>query len=94
MGSWPLLSRTGGERYRKLILLKLYEHGYWGGRHTSEENIVKGFPPGDYKQIEKTFHSLKRQGFFILTPKPDGLHVSLNPRMRISVEATIKSAQH
>jgi hypothetical protein len=83
------LSRTGEERYRKLILLKLSEHAYWGGRHTSEDTVFRGFPPRDHKRIEKEYRKLVREGYFIRKPKADGVHVSLNPGMRNVIEVII-----
>ncbi len=32
------------------ILKKLHRHGYWGGRHTSFDNLPKGFV--DYSSLE------------------------------------------
>jgi len=67
--------------YKKLILLKPLEHGYVGGRHTNEDNIPNGFHPSEYRDVMKAYKEIKREGFLILTPKPDGIHISINPRM-------------
>ena len=89
--SWlPLRGIADEKQYRKLILRKLLEHGYVGGRHTSEDNIAKGFPPAHHKSILEAYRQLKREVFFILKPKPDGVHISLNPRMLSQIRAAIE----
>jgi len=67
--------------YRKFILEKMVKHGWIGGKHTNEENIPKGKPRDEYKDVFKELDKLKKEGFFILRKKPDGLHLSINPRM-------------
>lgn len=66
--------------YKKMILKKLLEHGFVGARHTSEDNIPKGFNPNEHKVVLKAYKEIKKEGLLILKPKPDGIHISINPR--------------
>jgi hypothetical protein len=66
-------------RIKATILRKMLRNEYIGGRHTSLDNLPKGFPKhlrGLAKQVSK---GLIRERFLIVTPKPSGLHVSLDP---------------
>jgi uncharacterized NAD(P)/FAD-binding protein YdhS len=57
----------------------LYAH-FIGERHTSEDNIPKGFPKHERGDVKKALKNLIKQGY--VTPKITsyGLEVSLNPR--------------
>jgi len=57
----------------------LYAH-LIGERHTSEDNIPKGFPKHERGDVKKALKKLIKQGY--ITPKITsyGLEVSLNPR--------------
>lgn len=61
------------------ILRKMLRHEYIGARHTSIDNIPKGFPKSDRKRVMKVARELIREGYFSAKRKPDSLHVSLNP---------------
>ncbi len=62
------------------ILKKLYNHNFIGEKHTSEDNVPKGFPKHLCGNIKKALKNLIREGY--ITPKITsyGLEVSLNPR--------------
>ena len=62
----------------KAILAKLHRHGYIGARHTSIDNIPKGFPKHRYGEAKKATKRLIREGFILARPKPYGTVVSLN----------------
>ena len=66
---------------RKTLLRKLYDHGYWGKRHTSFDNLPKGFPAHLHKEVKKVAKQLIREGLIVSKPTHYGLGVSLNPRM-------------
>jgi hypothetical protein len=66
--------------YKKAILEKLYKLRYIGGRHTSEDNVIKGFPKHARGDIKKALKLLVREGYIIPKPTSYGLEVSLNPR--------------
>ncbi len=65
---------------RKTILIKLRRHDYWGGRHTSIDNLTKGFAGHMKKEVKKEIHLLIKEELLLTKPKPDSIHVSLNPR--------------
>jgi hypothetical protein len=53
--------------YRKLLLIKLFEHGYIGGRHTAVENLARGFPKHDRGMIARVVKELIREGLIFET---------------------------
>ena len=70
------------EQIRGFIIKKLFQHGYWGGRHTSIDNLPKGLPShfkGDAKKVVK---SLIKSGIILAKPTSYGTQVSLNPRKK------------
>ncbi len=75
----------------KTILLKLDRLGYWGGRHTSIENLTHGFPSHLKKEVKIVLKNLIRSGYLLTKPKPDSLHVSLNPRYTKEILRLIES---
>jgi len=65
---------------QRAIIRKLYKLDYWGGRHTSIDNLQKGFEGHLKGLVKKEAQELLKQGLVLCKPKPDGLHVFLNPR--------------
>lgn len=65
--------------YQKKILLKLRRNFYIGSRHTSEDNVIKGFPKYVRGEIKKALKKLIRHGYLISKPTSYGLEVSINP---------------
>jgi len=63
----------------KKILTKMFYARFIGERHTSEDNIPKGFPKHERGDVRKALKNLKRQGY--VTPKITsyGMEVSLAP---------------
>jgi hypothetical protein len=63
----------------KKILTKMFYGRFIGERHTSEDNIPKGFPKRERGGVRKALKNLKRQGY--VTPKVTsyGMEVSLAP---------------
>ena len=62
------------------ILYKMLRHKWIGGRHTHEDNLRKGFDRVTYPLIEGAIDALKKEGFFRIHKKPDGIHLALEPR--------------
>jgi hypothetical protein len=62
------------------IFRKMLYHGYIGAKHTSVENLPKGFPKDCRKKVKKIIDEIMKEGYFRLKPKPDSLHVSLEPK--------------
>jgi hypothetical protein len=69
------------ELYRRAVLEKFYKLRYVGGRHTSINNVMKGFPKHARKDIRKAVKALIRGGYILSKPTSYGLEISLNPRM-------------
>ncbi len=67
--------------FQKAILKKLYRLRYVGGRHTSEDNVIKGFPKHARGELKKALKALIKEGYVVPKPTSYGLEVSLNPRM-------------
>jgi hypothetical protein len=67
-------------RIEEEILSKMLYAHFIGKRHTSEDNIPKGFPKHLRGDVKKALKNLIKQGY--VTPKMTSyaLEVSLNPR--------------
>jgi len=71
---------TDEDRWIRItILRKMVRHGFIGGKHTSIENLPKGLERSDFKKAKKVIGKMTR--YFIVKSKPDGTHVSLEPKM-------------
>ena len=79
----------GDEQIRSALLRKLAKHGYWGGRHTSFDNLHKGFPKHLAGQVKDVARTLIKENILIPKPTNYGLHVSLNPGMCETIERVI-----
>ena len=64
----------------KSILRKMYLDKYIGGRHTSADNIPKGFPRHLRGDCKKAIKNLVRHGYIMPKITSYGLEVSLDPR--------------
>jgi hypothetical protein len=82
---------TNEEVVRHAILRKLLRLGYIGGKHTSLENVPKGFPRSERKNVLKVAQKMIKEGYFLVTPKPDSLHVSLEPSLLPRIRQEIES---
>lgn len=73
------------------ILKKLYRHGYWGGRHTSLENLHKGFEKRLRGAVKDAAEELIEHGMLRKKPTSYGIEVSLNSEKKAEIEQMIKS---
>ncbi|RLI27748.1 hypothetical protein DRO58_03645 [Candidatus Bathyarchaeota archaeon] len=64
----------------KKILEKMFYDRLIGARHTSADNIPKGFPKHLRGEARKALRSLIRKGLVVAKPTSYGLEVSLNPK--------------
>jgi len=60
------------------LLRKMYTHNFIGERHTSADNIPKGFPKHQRGEIKKALKNTC-QGYLIPKVTSYGMEVSLNP---------------
>jgi len=78
-------------RTEKAILQKmLFEHVI-GGKHTSADNIPKGFPKNERGEIKKALKNLIREGYVVPKITSYGLEVSLNPRRLAEIHQLLRS---
>ena len=68
------------EKEKAQIIVKLARHRYWGGKHTSIDNLPKGAPRDRWNQIRKFIQDLINEEFLLVKPTKTGRHVSLNPK--------------
>jgi len=82
--------KVNAEKIEKTILLKLFRDGYIGGRHTSEDNVPKGFKSHLRGDVKKALRKLHKKGYLIVKPTSYGTHISLEPK---KVQEIINMAQ-
>jgi predicted transcriptional regulator len=78
-----------GETEKKILQKMLFEH-YIGGRHTSEDNVAKGFARDSRGEVKKALKNLIRAGYVIPKITSYGLEVSLNPRRMVEISQLAK----
>ena len=71
------------------VLRKMYMHNFIGEKHTSADNIPKGFPKHQRGEIKNSLKKLTRQGYVIPKVTSYGMEVSLNPRKIIEIRQLI-----
>lgn len=75
---------------KRTLLRKLVKHGYWGGRHTSLDNLPKGFPRHLHKEVKKTAKELVKEGLLLQKPTHYGTELSLNPKKNKEIKEQLK----
>jgi len=63
----------------KSILEKMLRHQYIGAKHTSIDNLPKGFPKHLRKDVLEAARDLIKKGYITAKPTSYGMEVSLNP---------------
>ncbi|OGI14893.1 hypothetical protein A3K63_01660 [Candidatus Micrarchaeota archaeon RBG_16_49_10] len=63
-----------------LIIRKLNKKRCWGARHTSFDNLPKGFPSHMHKGVKEVGKELIKEGFILTKPTHYGLEISLNQK--------------
>jgi hypothetical protein len=79
------------EKIRKTILIKLYRQACWGGKHTSFDNLPKGFPSHLRGQVKDAAKELIKEGLLLCKPTHYGLEVSLNIKRKQEIEQIIEN---
>lgn len=72
------------------ILHKLLRKRLWKAKHTSFDNVRKGFDPKLHKKIDELTKQLIKEGFIIPKPTHYGLEISLNPSKYNEIIANIE----
>lgn len=72
------------------IIKKLKRHGYIGGRHTSFENIPKGFKKHLWKDVKEAAEELITEGILVEKATSYGRHVYLNPKRIADIDRIIE----
>ena len=71
------------------ILRHLYRRDYWGARHTSPENAIKGIPGHLIGDAKDAIDGLIKEGLILAKPTHYGLQIYLNPARKQEIEALI-----
>jgi len=58
-----------------------FTHTYYGNKHTSIDNLRKGFPKHSGRDIDDSIYTLIQEGIIIKQKKTKEDHVSLNSTM-------------
>jgi len=77
--------KLSSKEIRFRICKKLVRHRYWGGKHISSEDILKGFPSHLKKDFKKEIDKLTKENILLTKPTSYGTRYSLNSRMKEEV---------
>ena len=75
---------------RVALIKKMVRMRLWGAKHTSIDNIPKGFPSHLRNEVKQDVRQLIKSGFIIPKPTSYGLELSLNPRMKEEISEIIR----
>lgn len=76
--------------YEAKIIWKLHRHHYYGGKHTSKENLTKGFSKDSGDKVSEAIDSLISKGIIIVEKKTKEDHVVLNKEMKKTIGEILK----
>ncbi len=85
-----LMGREVDDAIRRKLLKKLYLHRIIQHKHTSFDNLPKGFPPHLRGQVKEIAEELIREGLLLSKPTSYGLEVSLNHQRIQEIEKIIE----
>ena len=72
------ISKREMEEIKADILIDLLKHRYVGKRHTSEDNILKGFPRSKQGKVKKVRDKLAKEELINCKPTSYGPECSIN----------------
>jgi len=78
----------------KAILEKMLLDKIIGGKHTSADNIPKGFPKHLRGEAKDSLKSLIKKGYITAKPTSYGMEVSLNPMRLQEILKLLDLAEH
>ena len=67
------------DKYHKTVLKRLYSLLCIGGKHTSRENTLRGFPKSDRGRGKSALNELIKRNLIVSKPTSYGEQISLNP---------------
>ena len=79
------------DKFGKIILRKMYYHGYIGAKHTSIEALKKSFASHDKGNVEKSIKKLVKSNLVLHHPTSYGKQYSINPTNINVIEKMIGS---
>jgi len=71
---------------KKSLLIKLMKRRCWGHKHTSYDNLPKGFPSHLGKEVRKVADDMIKEGILIKHPTSYGIEISLNTNRKKEIE--------
>ena len=71
------------------ILRHLHRRDYWGARHTSPKNAIKGIPGHLIGEAKNAITELIKEGFVLTKPTNYGTQIYLNREKKSLIEAII-----
>lgn len=77
------------DKYHKTVLKRLYNLRCIGGKHTSRENTLRGFPKSDRGRGRSALDELIRRNLIISKPTSYGEQIFLNPNLIKDVKQII-----
>jgi hypothetical protein len=72
------------------VLKKLRRRDYWGGRHTSIDNIQKSVKSHLRGDVPRIAEDMIKEGLLLHHPTSYGTQVSLNPQRKAEIDKIIK----
>lgn len=79
----------GGKEIKKDLLRKLCKQRLFHNKHTSFDNLPKGFPKHLAGAVKETAKDLIKEGILLTKPTNYGLEVSLNHKKLKEIEEII-----
>jgi hypothetical protein len=80
------------DKYHRKILRDLFYDRRIGGRHTSEDNITKGFPKSDRGFVKDALKDLIKENLVIPKKSTGEIHVYLNPDRIVDIKKIIEQS--
>jgi len=71
---------------KKSLLIKLMKRRCWSHKHTSYDNLPKGFPSHLGKEVRKVADDMIKEGILIKHPTSYGIEISLNTNRKKEIE--------
>jgi hypothetical protein len=84
------LDADTGEILKAQILKKLRRRDYWGGKHTSIDNLQKSVKTHLRWGVPRIVEDMIKEGLLLHHPTSYGTQVSLNPQRKAEIDKIIK----